>query len=195
MLFVEKIHSLCERFLSYVYASGEYCAQNLLSAIYYVKRHLKLPTVNATVAKFLAKFVWRPRGKSYPQIITFKKQTLDPHLWSIFAFKGAPIYLQIASRNSQKKDDLKHPNRQTKKLFIYAQIALAILVIWFTQISIAHAQNNARALPTAGQVVAGSAVITQSGLQTQVNQSTQRAVVNWESFNVGKDAPIVRLLL
>jgi filamentous hemagglutinin family protein len=60
----------------------------------------------------------------------------------------------------------------------------------FSSIALSYAQNNPRALPSGGKVVAGSAVITQSGLQTNVNQSSQRAVVNWDSFNVGKDASV-----
>ena len=63
-----------------------------------------------------------------------------------------------------------------KNSFVFIQFFVAILIIWLAQISIANAQNNARALPTAGQVVAGTAVITQSGLQTQVNQSSQMSV-------------------
>jgi filamentous hemagglutinin family protein len=61
----------------------------------------------------------------------------------------------------------------------------------FTRPEIGHAQViNVNMNPANGKVVAGTAVITQSGLQTQVNQSSQRAVVNWESFNVGKDAQV-----
>ncbi|WP_215299723.1 autotransporter-associated beta strand repeat-containing protein, partial [Polynucleobacter sp. AP-Nino-20-G2] len=57
-----------------------------------------------------------------------------------------------------------------------------------TQIS--FAQNNSRALPTGGNVVAGNATITQSNLQVNINQTSQRAVVTWDSFNVGKDATV-----
>ncbi|MBU3624420.1 autotransporter-associated beta strand repeat-containing protein, partial [Polynucleobacter sp. AP-Latsch-80-C2] len=111
---------------------------------------------------------------------------MDHNLWSISVLKKAPVFIQNSGQiRSQNTHQI-----STQKFFFIAQILLAILVIWVAQISIAHAQNNARALPTAGQVVAGTAVITQSGLQTQVNQASQRAVVNWESFNVGKDATV-----
>ncbi|MBU3605165.1 filamentous hemagglutinin N-terminal domain-containing protein [Polynucleobacter sp. MWH-Creno-3A4] len=50
------------------------------------------------------------------------------------------------------------------------------------------------ALPTNGQVVAGSATISQTQTPTtatmNVNQSSQRAVINWDSFNVGKNATV-----
>lgn len=49
-------------------------------------------------------------------------------------------------------------------------------------------------LPTNGQVVAGSATISQSQTATSatmnVNQTSQRAVINWDSFNVGKNATV-----
>ena len=50
------------------------------------------------------------------------------------------------------------------------------------------------ALPTNGQVVAGNATISQTQTATaatmNVNQASQRAVINWDSFNVGKNATV-----
>ena len=49
-------------------------------------------------------------------------------------------------------------------------------------------------LPTGGQVVAGNATISSSSTANNavmnVNQTSQRAVVNWDSFNVGKNATV-----
>ncbi|MGI9151912.1 MAG: filamentous hemagglutinin N-terminal domain-containing protein, partial [Limnohabitans sp.] len=45
-------------------------------------------------------------------------------------------------------------------------------------------------LPTGGQVNAGQASISQSGNTLNVNQTSQRAVVDWNTFNVGKDATV-----
>ena len=49
-------------------------------------------------------------------------------------------------------------------------------------------------LPTNGQVVAGAATIAQTSTATSatmtVNQSSQRAVINWDSFNIGKNAAV-----
>lgn len=39
--------------------------------------------------------------------------------------------------------------------------------------------------PTGGQVVAGTATISQSGTTTTVQQASQQATLNWSSFNVG----------
>lgn len=49
----------------------------------------------------------------------------------------------------------------------------------------ADAQPAPNARPTGGVVVAGSAAIGQTANTTTINQSTQRAAVNWQSFDVG----------
>ncbi|MBT8560971.1 filamentous hemagglutinin N-terminal domain-containing protein [Polynucleobacter paneuropaeus] len=54
----------------------------------------------------------------------------------------------------------------------------------------AFAAPATNALPTNGQVVAGQANISQTGNVMNINQSTQRAVINWDSFNVGKNATV-----
>ncbi|PWC54487.1 filamentous hemagglutinin N-terminal domain-containing protein, partial [Azospirillum sp. TSO22-1] len=45
-------------------------------------------------------------------------------------------------------------------------------------------------LPTGGVVAAGTAGIAQSGTQLTVTQTSPRAVVNWETFNVGANAAV-----
>jgi filamentous hemagglutinin family protein len=45
-------------------------------------------------------------------------------------------------------------------------------------------------LPTGGSVAAGSATISSSGANMVIDQASQRAVINWQSFNVGKDAHV-----
>ena len=49
----------------------------------------------------------------------------------------------------------------------------------------ADAQPAPNARPTGGSVVAGAAAISQTATNTAINQSSQRAAVNWQSFNVG----------
>ncbi|WP_317202167.1 YDG domain-containing protein [Janthinobacterium sp.] len=44
----------------------------------------------------------------------------------------------------------------------------------------------ALALPTGGVVAAGAASVSSAGGQTTVNQASQNAVLNWNSFNIGK---------
>ncbi|MDD5333790.1 MAG: filamentous hemagglutinin N-terminal domain-containing protein, partial [Rhodoferax sp.] len=45
-------------------------------------------------------------------------------------------------------------------------------------------------LPTGGQVVAGTASIAQSGALMNINQSSQRAAIDWQTFNVGSAAQL-----
>nr|MDA8249614.1 filamentous hemagglutinin N-terminal domain-containing protein [Rhodospirillales bacterium] len=49
----------------------------------------------------------------------------------------------------------------------------------------AHAQPAPNARPVGGSVVAGSAAISQGATATTVTQSSQRAAINWQSFDVG----------
>ncbi|MFP6847679.1 MAG: GLUG motif-containing protein [Pseudomonas sp.] len=49
---------------------------------------------------------------------------------------------------------------------------------------------DASALPTGGSVVAGQATIGQQGSTLTVNQTTDRAILEWQSFNIGKDAAV-----
>jgi len=41
------------------------------------------------------------------------------------------------------------------------------------------------ATPTGGVVTSGNAAITQSGMVTNINQSTQKASINWSTFSIG----------
>ena len=54
----------------------------------------------------------------------------------------------------------------------------------------AMAQPAPSARPQGGQVVAGSASIANSASTTTVNQSSNRAAVNWQSFSVGRDQAV-----
>jgi filamentous hemagglutinin family protein len=66
---------------------------------------------------------------------------------------------------------------------------VSLLMASFAQQSLAGTIAS-NALPTGGNVTAGNAAISQSGNVMNVNQASQRAVVNWQSFNVGKDATV-----
>jgi filamentous hemagglutinin family protein len=51
-----------------------------------------------------------------------------------------------------------------------------------------QAQTQPTTLPTGGSVAAGAATITQSGSRMDVTQSSQRGIINWQSFNIGSQA-------
>jgi filamentous hemagglutinin family protein len=49
----------------------------------------------------------------------------------------------------------------------------------------------AQSLPSGGSVAAGSAIINAGNQTVTVNQSSQNAVLNWQSFSIGKDNAVV----
>jgi filamentous hemagglutinin family protein len=62
----------------------------------------------------------------------------------------------------------------------------SMALIFGACITTSAASYGAAALPTGGVVAAGTAAITQSGNVMNVNQTSQRAVVNWSTFDVAK---------
>jgi filamentous hemagglutinin family protein len=52
------------------------------------------------------------------------------------------------------------------------------------------AQRTGLAGPTGGSVVEGSAGISQSGSVTNVNQSTNKAIINWQGFSIGANETV-----
>jgi fibronectin-binding autotransporter adhesin len=79
---------------------------------------------------------------------------------------------------------LKKALQKLKLVFFFALSLLLSLV------DMAYAEPAVNALPTGGQVISGDASIATSGATLNVNQTSQRAIVNWDSFNVGKDATV-----
>jgi filamentous hemagglutinin family protein len=67
---------------------------------------------------------------------------------------------------------------------------IGALTLSFALVSMAWATPANTALPTGGQVAQGAAAISQSGANMAIHQSTTRAVVNWQSFDIGKDAKV-----
>ena len=49
---------------------------------------------------------------------------------------------------------------------------------------------DANALPTNGQVIAGSAAIAQNANNMVINQSSQNVFINWDTFNIGSNAAV-----
>ena len=67
---------------------------------------------------------------------------------------------------------------------LIASTALTAALVHFQPIS------TAKAAPQGGAVVGGTAIIGQSGSTTTINQSTNRAAINWQSFNVAADETV-----
>ncbi len=57
-------------------------------------------------------------------------------------------------------------------------------------VSQAAAQPAPNARPQGGQVVAGAASIGQTATKTSINQASQRAAIDWRSFDVGRDQTV-----
>jgi filamentous hemagglutinin family protein len=71
---------------------------------------------------------------------------------------------------------------------LLASTALTAAVLLHAAPSRAQPAPNAR--PQGGQVVAGSASISTAPSTTTIDQTTQRAAINWNSFNVGSQQTV-----
>ena len=61
----------------------------------------------------------------------------------------------------------------------------------FLPLSMGYAQAaDVNALPTGGQVTAGSATINQTGNTLNINQASQKAALNWQTFNIGTNGTV-----
>ena len=70
---------------------------------------------------------------------------------------------------------------------------LRLILLWVIQyvLTVACAQTlPAQQLPTGGVVSSGQATISQSGNTLNINQTSQRAVVDWTGFNVGTQGQV-----
>lgn len=74
--------------------------------------------------------------------------------------------------------------------FSFASITLACLSIGTTQAQSSLPTIATSALPQGASVNKGSTSISTSGAQMAINQSSDRASINWQSFNVGTGASV-----
>ena len=65
---------------------------------------------------------------------------------------------------------------------------ILILAVCF---SLVFPVNALLAAPSGGQVVQGQADIGRSGAKTTINQSSNRAIVNWKNFDIGKNESVL----
>jgi filamentous hemagglutinin family protein len=63
---------------------------------------------------------------------------------------------------------------------------VGVLALGFAWVSLAWSQT----LPQGGRVSQGQVTISQSGQQMAITQSTAKAVVNWDSFDIGANAKV-----
>ena len=67
--------------------------------------------------------------------------------------------------------------------------AIVLSALTFGNLSIAGPPG-VNELPTGGSVAAGSASISQSSNTMTIQQATQRAVLDWNTFNIGQNATV-----
>ena len=80
--------------------------------------------------------------------------------------------------------------KPTARLGVAATLAFALPLFSVSAFAQAAGALAANALPTGAQVVAGQAGIAQSGSQMTVTQGSDRAIINWQSFNIGSNAAV-----
>ncbi len=74
--------------------------------------------------------------------------------------------------------------------FTFASVAIACLSLGNTQAQSSQTTLAANALPKGGSVSVGSASISTQGAAMAINQTTDKASINWQSFNVGTGASV-----
>ncbi len=79
---------------------------------------------------------------------------------------------------------------QARHQRLHARVVLATAALVAVLVAPAIAAPTTTQLPTGGQVVAGQAGVTQSGATMTVNQTSQRAAINWQTFDVGSEAQV-----
>ncbi len=73
----------------------------------------------------------------------------------------------------------------TKQLLLDMLLVFSLLTVTTPALAL-----DAGALPTGGQITAGSGAINQSGSLMTIEQNSQRMIANWSTFNIGADAAV-----
>ena len=79
--------------------------------------------------------------------------------------------------------------RQRVSSLLIKLLTKALAIFLPLSMSSAHALD-VNALPTGGQVTAGSATINQTGNTLNINQASQKAALNWQTFNIGTNGTV-----
>src|SRR5690348_6995148 len=93
-------------------------------------------------------------------------------------------------RNRRGKVAAVNPVTSTQAILTLKRSATALAVsAAFALPQVAHAQN---VLPTGGQVVGGTAaILTPNPATMTINQSSQNANINWQSFSIGSSNSVL----
>ncbi|MGE4351518.1 MAG: filamentous hemagglutinin N-terminal domain-containing protein, partial [Bdellovibrionales bacterium] len=80
------------------------------------------------------------------------------------------------------------PIRKMKKHNLVLPCTLASIFLLMNGAALAAVDANA--LPTGASVASGDVSIAQQGAKMEITQSTQKAIINWQSFDVGSEAQV-----
>ena len=100
-------------------------------------------------------------------------------------FARNSFFNQISGKQNRYKSSLYYGVKRTGVMAKYSGLLATTCMV-----GLAVTQNKAHAAPTGGNVVGGSANITVSGAQTNINQSTNRAAIDWNSFSVAPNESV-----
>jgi len=72
-----------------------------------------------------------------------------------------------------------------------SRLASVAVLFSATQIGNAQPAPAPSQLPQGGNVIAGDAQINRAGNVMNIDQSSNKAIINWQEFNVGQDARVI----
>jgi filamentous hemagglutinin family protein len=97
---------------------------------------------------------------------------------------------QLTSRTARHARDL-HVSRQLRYKHLAFGVGLALGSLLVCGTASAAGAVAADQSPTGGKVVGGTGSISQSGANTVINQQSKLLALDWQTFNVGKDASVL----
>jgi filamentous hemagglutinin family protein len=84
------------------------------------------------------------------------------------------------------RHDRTNTARATRRAVLFGSAALSLLM----PLAASAGSLSATALPTGGQVTSGNAAINQNGSNLTVTQTSDKTILNWQSFNIGSQASV-----
>ncbi|HET7561243.1 MAG TPA: filamentous hemagglutinin N-terminal domain-containing protein [Rhodanobacteraceae bacterium] len=93
--------------------------------------------------------------------------------------------------HSPRGTHAQQPSRQLRYKHLAFGVGLALGSLLVCGMASAAGAVAANQSPTGGKVVGGTGSITQSGASTVINQQSQMLALDWQTFNVGKDASVL----
>lgn len=82
-------------------------------------------------------------------------------------------------------------SRSTRRSTVFLHSTSMLRLAGLAMLGVAASSAQAQTLPTNGSVTAGSATITTGGQTLTINQTSQQAAINWQSFSIGADNAVV----